>query len=168
MDIKHRLSMAASEPFKWLAVLIVVLSSLFLVMTWLPLFQKNTLFEDTSPTVVEPVTEEVITTKSSLFTRSLFGEYIPTSESNIKQSSLDVVLVGIMYSGDNGPSQVLIKGSDGEEHVYAIGDSLPGGAIIKKINKDSVIVLYKGVLERLLLPKEELHFEEPSKPLFGE
>lgn len=106
---------------------------------------------------------------SPLFNTALFGQYVPIlSDNQIKQSSLDLEVIGIMYSSDKINSQVLIRAAGGEEELYKIGDNLPGGAIIKKINKQGIVVFYKGELERLSLPKNELLFDKPAKALIKE
>ena len=84
----------------------------------------------------------------------------------LKQSILAVDIIGIMYSTKVSHSQVLIRLNDGEERNYGVGDELPGGAIIKRIKADSVVILYQGALEVLSLPKNTLKFDEPAKPLF--
>lgn len=100
----------------------------------------------------------------------LFGDYASVSLNGdvIKQSTLDVDIIGIMYSSKASNSQVLIRLNNGEEQSYSVGDVLPGGAIIKRIKTDSVVILFQGALEVLNLPKNKLQFDEPAKPLFKE
>lgn len=107
---------------------------------------------------------------SALFTTALWGHYIPVNLSNadIKQSMLDVEVVGIIFSEKEKNSKVVIRVGGGEEKYYSIGDTLPGGAVIKRILAESVVVLYNGVLESLSLPKNELIFDASTKPLIEE
>ncbi|KTC98835.1 type II secretion system protein N [Legionella erythra] len=115
------------------------------------------------------VTEQSIIPRSPVFTAPLFGDYVPVSmDETIKQSMLDVDLVGIMYSTAPEDSQVLLRSGGGEEKSYRVGDTLPGGAVIKRIGQDGIVVLHNGTLESLSLPKNELRFEEPAKPLLEE
>lgn len=111
-----------------------------------------------------------ISASSQLFTTALFGVYVPVnlSDSDIKESMLDVQVVGIMYSSKNSESQVVLKVAGGKEKNYVVGDSLAGGAIIKRITKEGVVVLHNGVLESLNLPKNKLIFDAPAKPLVKE
>ena len=111
-----------------------------------------------------------LSSHSAPFTVALFGDYVPInlSEADIKQSMLDVELVGIMYSANEKESQVIIRAGGGEEKSYLIGDTLPGGAVIKRISEKGVVVLHNGALESLSLPKNELIFEAPAKPLIEE
>lgn len=98
---------------------------------------------------------------------ALFGDYVPNNlnEADVKQSRLDLSLVGIMFSEDNNASHVIIRSAGGREQTYHVGDSLPGGATIKRITEDGVLILRNGALERITLPKTGLVFEPPAKPL---
>lgn len=98
----------------------------------------------------------------------LFGEYLPKQfgDMQIKRSTLDLRVVGILYSTRTQDSQVILRTASGVEQPYKIGDTLPGGATIKQISADGVLVMHKGELESLSLPKNKLIFEPPSKGLF--
>ena len=100
-------------------------------------------------------------------TTLFFGEYVPKNlnDLDVKQSMLNLKVVGILYSDSEKNSNVIIRTSEGREQTYRVGDSLPGGAVIKRITPDGVLVVRKGALERLSLPKNELIFEAPAKPL---
>lgn len=95
----------------------------------------------------------------------LFGSYIPAAQ-EIKESLLALEVVGIMYDKNEKNAQVLLRAANGEENVYGINDSLPGGAIIKKINMDSIVVLHNGALERIRLPKSEISNDAPLPSIF--
>lgn len=97
----------------------------------------------------------------------LFGEYIPKqlSDVNIKRSMLNLHVVGILFSSKKSDSQVIIRASNGDEQAFKIGDTIPGGAVLKQITADGVLVKHDGVLESLSLPKNELIFDAPPKPL---
>lgn len=103
---------------------------------------------------------------SPLFNTALFGDYVPNlADGDIKQSMLDFQVVGILYAPSEKDSQVIIRPGGGEDKYYFVGDTLPGGAIIKRISAKAVVVLHKGALESLSLPKNELIFDPPAKPL---
>ncbi|WP_278025362.1 type II secretion system protein N [Legionella yabuuchiae] len=101
---------------------------------------------------------------------SLFGDYVPEhlEGSNIKQSRLNLTMVGVVYSEDEKYSQVIIRSANGQENVYRVGDHLPGGGIIKRITPHGVLVSRNGSLESLSLPKNELIFAPIAKPLIGD
>ncbi|KTD82883.1 type II secretion system protein N [Legionella waltersii] len=98
---------------------------------------------------------------------SLFGVYMPNdlNDDNVKESLLNVTLVGILYDENPENSQVIIRSSSGDEKTYVIGDKIPGGAVIKRIIPNGVLVERDGTLESLSLPKNELNFEPVAKPL---
>ncbi|MBA3536247.1 MAG: general secretion pathway protein GspC [Tatlockia sp.] len=110
---------------------------------------------------------ETIRSNSALFTTAVFGDYVPAnlSEADIKQSTLNVQVVGIMFAAKENESQVILRVGGGKEDYFVVGDILPGGAIIKRISPEGVVVLHDGALESLSLPKNELIFEVPAKPL---
>ncbi|MGQ3889489.1 type II secretion system protein N [Legionella sp. CNM-1927-20] len=165
----RKLFLSVSESQKLIAIII------FLIMTSLFLYQiMNFLQQDLAENVtVQPTfvnSKQIkITNNSIVFTKPLFGDYIPViNEADIKESTLDVELVGIMFSLNPEASQVIIKDTTGEERSYLVGDTLPGGAVVKRINENGVVVLYNGSLESLSLPKIELLFNKPAKPLISE
>jgi general secretion pathway protein C len=96
-----------------------------------------------------------------------FGDYVPKnlSDADVKQSNLNLTVVGIMFSDNEEGSHVIIQIAEGKEQTFGIGDKLPGGAIIKRITSDGVLIGRNGSLERLILPKNALTFEPPAKPL---
>lgn len=102
-----------------------------------------------------------------LLNSSLFGVYVPTDldESQVKKSMLNVTLVGILFAQKLNDSQVIIRSASGEEKTYKIGDSLPGGVIVKRIMADGILVERDGTLESLSLPRDQLQFESIPKPL---
>lgn len=131
---------------------------------------KSTLWpEETQDLTVLSASQEEPNVQKSLEI-PLFGQYASVNLNGdvMKQSTLDVDIIGIMYSSKASHSQVLIRLNNGEEHSYFVGNVLPGGATIKRIKPDSVVVLYQGALEVLNLTKSKLQFDEPVKPLFKE
>lgn len=158
-----------NDPKRSAAILLFFLAAILFGGEIFKLWQA----EDTSQVLVrqgrtEPVKVD-ISANSALFKIPLFGQYVPNiADMEIKQSSLDLEIVGIMYSNNPESSQVLIRAGEGEELSYGMDDELPGGAVIKKITKNGIVVFYHGSLESLSLPKTELLFEEPAKPLIEE
>ncbi|OGV28091.1 MAG: hypothetical protein A3E88_05385 [Legionellales bacterium RIFCSPHIGHO2_12_FULL_35_11] len=99
----------------------------------------------------------------SLYTLNLpiFGKYTPSklSDLNIKDSSLNITIVGIMFSESNTDSEVILRFPDLMEKNYKVNDTLPGGAKIRHISVDGVIINRAGNLERINLPKLKLNFQ---------
>ncbi|HVT63061.1 MAG TPA: type II secretion system protein N [Legionellaceae bacterium] len=97
----------------------------------------------------------------------IFGEYVPKilGDASVKPSELNVSIAGIVFSPENHMSQVIINISDGDSRSFSVGDTLPGGAKIKQITPDGVIIEREGELESLSLPKNDLIFEPLPTPL---
>lgn len=98
----------------------------------------------------------------------LFGEYVPKQfgDMHIKRSTLDLQVVGILYSTNAQDSEVILRSSSGSEKSYKIDEKLPGGAILKQVSSNEVLVMHHGELESLSLPKNKLIFEPPTKEIF--
>lgn len=155
---------------KLIAIFIFVLASLLSITQFMRAYQ----FKRSQQMVILPVPSMDIKSNlhlqenSPLFKTALFGTYLPNDMATIKQSMLDVKLVGLMVANNEQESQVIIQTANGLDKVYLVGDRLPGGAIIKRIHDTGIVILYKGALESLTLPKNELTFEAPAKPLKDE
>ncbi len=96
-----------------------------------------------------------------------FGEYVPKNihDAGVMQSTLNLKLLGILFSTVEKAAQVIILTPEGQQRIFHVGDSLPEGATLKRITRDGVLILRNGQLERLSLPQNPLLFEEPARPL---
>lgn len=124
----------------------------------------------TSPPNVNSVTQ--YSTQDNLnqaLQSPIFRVYVPQNlaDGNVKRSLLNVRVVGVMFASREDESQVILRLSSGEEQSFRVGERLPEGALIKRITQDGILIEYQGVLESLSLPKQELNFEPPAKPLIG-
>ncbi len=102
--------------------------------------------------------------------KSFFGKYVPLNldDMDVKQSMLNLKVVGIMLGALESDSQVILHAAGGQDQTFHVGDTLPGGAILKRITADGVFVERNGALESLSFPKNELIFEPQPKPLIGD
>ena len=114
--------------------------------------------------VITPTTEKDSNIKNAL-EYPLFGVYLPEGSGEIKASSLDIKVVGIMLANEQADSHVLIELANNEQKIYKVGDELPGGAQIKKITNDGLLIWYNNRLERISLPSDELEFNSQAVPL---
>jgi general secretion pathway protein C len=158
-----------NEPKKMAAIgIFIVTGALFISQLFYVIKDEDSKSISTQRTLVKKNPASV-DEHSLLFSTPLFGNYVANpSDMDIKQSTLDVEVVGILYAGKEQGSQVVIRVTGGEERIFSIGDSLPGEAVIKTIEKNEVVVLYHGSFERLNLPQNKLLFDEPAKPLIQE
>lgn len=169
MNFSRLFSFRFNNPEKIMAILIFIISLILFIWQVIVFFQQERGAGNISQPASSKEAGKAIDKHSALFTVPLFGQYVPkVSEVEIKQSTLDLEVVGIMFSHGETGSQVLVRAGGGEEHLFAVGDTLPGGATIKQINKNGIVVLYKGSMESLSLPQNTLLFDEPAKPLIGE
>lgn len=90
----------------------------------------------------------------------LFGEKgaggaAPSVES-LPETQLNLTLSGVIASGSVTGGGAIIAAPGGGEAFYAINAQLPGGAVLKEVHPDRVVLERNGRLETLRLPKEAL------------
>lgn len=151
-----------------LCLTLVVLWQLYSGSVTLLALQKTTGTRDTQQIVGSTVSNQNMTHAG--LTQYFFGEYIPKAidDAGVKESMLNVKVVGVLFAIPESDSQVILKIETGREQTFGIGDTVPGGAVIKRITNQGVLVERKGAIESLTLPKNELIFEAQAKPLVGE
>jgi len=70
------------------------------------------------------------------------------------ETRLSLTLKGTVAADDPAYSLAIIADSRGDEKVYSIRDSIPGGASLHAVYADRVILNRAGTLEALKLPRE--------------
>ncbi|KTD72762.1 type II secretion system protein N [Legionella tucsonensis] len=153
---------------QWIIIALISLFSILIIVEYASLIFAPV----TRPTQPETSKEMPAIAKQNSFDAilhsSLFGVYVSNNLSSIKKSMLNVTLVGILFANKIEDSQVIIRAANGEESTYKLGDTIPGGAVIKRIMAAGILVERNGALESLSLPKNELIFEPVAKPLEGD
>jgi general secretion pathway protein C len=98
---------------------------------------------------------------STIVNAHLFGEAsaeapapVQTEIDDAPETRLSLTLKGTVAADDPALSLAIIADSRGEEKVYGIRDSIPGGASLHAVYADRVILNRAGVLEALKLPRE--------------
>jgi len=100
---------------------------------------------------------------------NLFGE---SSLSSVTTTNSSINLKGINYSSANPlQSSAIISINGSDEDVFKVGETLPGGIILFKIDPNAVILINKGVNEKLILQWENINetaknVEPEKKPSF--
>lgn len=141
-----------------------ILLSLLIVVT---LYQGVTFLFSTKP-VVKP--QSVLVKAQPLPKMSswhLFGVYEP-KKLNLKDlpnSTLNLQLSGVFMATPEKESQAVILVPGGDEKVYNVGDTVPGGAKLYRILADSIIIQRNAHLEKLALPKNSIKFAPAPKGL---
>lgn len=86
----------------------------------------------------------------------LFGKFV-NNLNDLPQTLLNLTLQGIAYSADpNTPSRAIIATRNAMPQVYQVGQTLAGGAMIKEIRRDLVVLEDNQQLESLKLPVPKL------------
>jgi general secretion pathway protein C len=155
---------------KWIIICFISLFSLLIILEYTTLFfsfANKSAISNANKNIEVSIKKESKESYDNILNSSLFGVYVPDNLSgeNVKKSMLNVTLVGILFANKIADSQVIIRASNGEEKTYKIGDIIPGGAAIKRIMAEGLLVEQNGTLESLSLPKNDLTFEPVAKPL---
>lgn len=86
----------------------------------------------------------------------LFGTAAETAQQlaaqNAPETSLDLTLLGVAAGRSGAPSQAIIASGNSAQNTYPVGATLPGGAVIRDILPDRVVLAHNGHLENLSLP----------------
>jgi general secretion pathway protein C len=162
-DVHYFLS---SKYFKQVIISAIVLFSALTLSEYYSLYVSLT--TSVSPSQAEQTTSMTQKeTFSALLSSSLFGVYVSNdlTGDDVKQSMLQLNLVGILLGNTTEESQVIISSAEGEEKNYKLNDELPGGAVIKRIMANGILVERNGALESLSFPKNDLTFDPVAKPL---
>jgi len=153
-------------------VAIVLLAQGLALLTWQLLPAPE--LDDTALATVTPVASSVKTpakqspNPQQIARWHLFGELqkaapkpAVTTMTEAPDTSLNLKLSGVLASSDPRMARAIIADAKGKEDAYAVGEGLPGNAVLREIYADRVILEYRGRLETLRLPKE------PSKGTFA-
>lgn len=86
--------------------------------------------------------------------RHLFGAAAVSGAQDAPDTTLALTLHGIVAGHSPADSRALIV-ANGDEEPYAVGASVPGGAVIRAIYPDRVLLESGGRVEALRLPKDD-------------
>ncbi|RMF13743.1 MAG: hypothetical protein D6758_12690 [Gammaproteobacteria bacterium] len=94
-----------------------------------------------------------------IVSRHLFGQPVkqvaePVVPENLPETHLRLTLRGVADGTDNDIEGALIEGPDRRTDFYRTGESLPGGAVLRDIRSDSVVLDRSGRLETLSFPED--------------
>ncbi len=76
------------------------------------------------------------------------------TDANATQTSMPLVLTGIIAANDPRYGLAMIGPSATATKVYAVGDNVPGGAKVHSVLTDRVVLDRNGKLEYLTLPRQ--------------
>ena len=134
--------------------LVLWLAWLLAALTWSLLPQRAS-----APAMQPPSHASVSTHRvdaGRVANQHLFGQYAPqTVSADAPDTTLALTLHGIVAGKHPQDSRALIV-VNGDEEPYAVGAQLPGGAQIRAIYPDRVMLDRDGRVEALRLPKADL------------
>jgi general secretion pathway protein C len=78
----------------------------------------------------------------------------PQDAANAPQTSMPLVLTGIIAADDPRNGLAILGENANAAKVYAVGDSVPGGAKLHSVMNDRVVIDRNGKLESLVLPRQ--------------
>lgn len=84
----------------------------------------------------------------------LFGTPPAPTGENAPQTSMPLVLTGIMAGNDPQTGLAILGPNAQSTRVYAVGDVVPGGAKLHLVYSDRVVIDRNGELESLMLPRK--------------
>jgi len=120
----------------------------------------------TTPSIVNRSTQQSAILMSQQIANShLFGQAdtgVSTQRgSNAPETKLNLILKGVIASSDARNAVAFIAaGQSAREKSYSIGDNLPGGAILKEIYDERILLEYRGRMENLSLRRKVLTNKE--------
>lgn len=79
------------------------------------------------------------------------------------ETRLNLVLRGVLSSGDSKSAYAIIAEPNGKENFFRIGSALPGGAELVEIHPDRIILKRAGQHETLRLPRDGLEGGAPTR-----
>lgn len=88
---------------------------------------------------------------------------IPVETEAVADTRLNLVLKGTIAANEERFALAIIEGSNREEKVYAINDTVVSGTKLHSVYADRVILNRSGVLEALRLPREFAQTEPPPR-----
>mgnify|MGYP000103043927 CR=1 FL=1 len=102
--------------------------------------------------------------RADLASLHLFGQVDlnappPENQVEIAVTPLRLELRGVLYSSDPAVARAIVMDESHKEDFYSVEKPLPGGAILKEIQPDRIVLERGGRLEVLLLPRDQIEGE---------
>ncbi len=157
-ELKHKL-LSLSDKFshsvktRWRSNISVLLSVILLLMITINIINTINFFipQQIKRNAIQSLSEKIhsdLTLYQKIPHWHLFGI---SSSNTIAVTHLSLKLTGIIMDEEGRHSIAIIDTADGNEKLYRVGDTIPGGALIMAISSQEVIIQYLGRMERLPL-----------------
>lgn len=124
----------------------------------------------TEPQTPSPITrKDPLMTSREIATRHLFGAPLPdnaaAADQPIPETQLNLLLRGVAASNNTAAAFAIIADPAGKEDFYQVGDQLPGGAVLKEVHPQHIILSRGDRFETLRLPQQSLELNAPAQPM---
>jgi general secretion pathway protein C len=110
--------------------------------------------------VVAPHQADALSMSRDIVAKHLFGQAQTASAqpglATIPETQLKLVLRGVMASQDSHTATAIVADPSGHEDYYTVGKELPGGATLKEVHAQYIVLSRSGRLETLRLPTDAL------------
>ena len=95
----------------------------------------------------------------------LFGLAGASASGDAPPTTAALVLTGVLADRDPARGRAIIGEKAASAKLYAVGAAIPGGAHLRSVYADRVLIERNGALESLLLPHTPLKSAPPGPPL---
>lgn len=82
---------------------------------------------------------------------------VAVAPTRLPETRLNLVLRGVYASENPRTAGAIISEPNGKQGFYRVGARLPGGAVLKEVHADRIILERSGRLETLRLPEEKIN-----------
>jgi general secretion pathway protein C len=156
---QERLALAAR------LVLLILLAVTLAGFTWRLLAPgENSLPPPTSPRSAQPAETTWNLARWHLFGEAPVAGPAAAPVETLPETRLNLALRGVV-AGENGGA--IIGTPNGDESFYKTGARLPGGAVLREVYSDRVVLERSGQRETLRLPRESLDAGPPARAAAG-
>lgn len=158
--------LAQRLPYLTAIVLSLLLSGLIywqLHPIILPLLQNQDLSQSMKQQLLTPNDQSTVSNKPEISRNTyniakfkLFGDAsvpvkkAPVTTEKLPETTLRLTLSGVMAGKDNIQASALIEGPDRQTRSYRVDEEVPGGAILREVHPDRVVLERSGRLENLI------------------
>lgn len=112
--------------------------------------------------------KDPLLTSREIATRHLFGtpppDDAPAADQPIPETQLNLLLRGVAASSNTAAAFAIVADPAGKEEFYRVGDQLPGGAVLKEVHPQHIVLSRGDRFETLRLPQQPLQMNAPAQP----
>lgn len=130
----------------------------FALLLLYSIYSTVRLFIDQRMPATTTQTSSPVTPLPDIAAWHLFGKYTAIKAALLPKTQLHLLLQGIFFTKDAQQSQAIIAEPGKPAKVYHQGQTISGGAIIKEILAEGVVLELGGELQWLPLKEFRLHF----------